>query len=121
MGKEQREKGKRFERKIATILREYYPDMVVRRTQQSDKAYESDVVVDGLPIWWECHDSKNPAIYKKLDQMEGDAPENRVPVLVWKRTGDARIWVTLRLDNFLNFITLVRSMLGRLFVSPADQ
>lgn len=110
MGLMQRNKGKVFERKIATALREWWPDVVVRRASQADRAYQSDVYVTGGPvalerIWWECQDARTPTPIAKLEQAERDIAlasvhelgSERLPVVVWHKLGAHDVNVTTRL------------------------
>lgn len=108
MGRMQREKGKRFERQIAAMFRERWPDAVVRRASQADRAHESDVFIEGGPpmlkrLWIECQDARNPTPLAKLEQAEGDVGHahnpnwtNTLPVVIWHRLGAREINVTTR-------------------------
>lgn len=114
MGKLSREKGKRFERHIAGVLRTYWPDAVIRRASQAERADNPDVFIEGGPpvlsrLWLELHDARNPVPMAKLEQAEQDITEwlrrrpmalvNRMPIVIWHRTGErisnvtSRLWV----------------------------
>lgn len=104
-------KGKVFERKVATAIRRARNETasVVRRTIQSDRPYEPDVVVEGSPLWVECTDARNPDFVKKYKQARRDADqaesrrkysEPRHPVVVWHRLAEKRIWATMRASTF---------------------
>ena len=104
----QRTKGKVFERRIATILRAHFPDAVVRRASQADRAHQSDVYISGGPsllsrLWLEANDSRKPQPLRKLVQAERDAaaqtgtPWCRYPVVVWHKLSERRVWATMRL------------------------
>jgi hypothetical protein len=105
MGRMSREKGKRFERAIAAELRKRWPDAVVRRSSQAERAYQSDVFIEGGPpllsrLWLELQDARNPTPLAKLEQAERDisaAGGFRLPVVVWHRIGERRTNVTMRL------------------------
>ena len=117
MGLLSRTKGKVFERRICAILRERWPDIVVHRSSQADRAYQADIVVEsGGPavlrkLWLECHDSKAPNPRAKLEQAERDLcaliPEwhwlydSPTAVVVWHRTGERTHWVTMRLHGLV--------------------
>ena len=103
-------KGKTFERKIATLFRERWPDAVVRRASQADRAHQSDVYVTGGPpilarLWLECQDARSPTPLAKLDQAEGDIgyahnPHWRsvhIPIVIWHKLGAREIYATTRM------------------------
>lgn len=120
MSRMQREKGKVFERKIAAQLREVMPRATIHRSSQADRAYDPDVVIYGdapwlgMRLWLELTDGRAPDPAAKLDQAENDARLNVertpgikksaaavfdcwLPVVVWHRLGERRIWATMRL------------------------
>lgn len=108
MSKLSRTKGGVFERRIARELREAMPRATVRRSQQAERAYEPDVVVEGCAptiarrLWLELTDSRTPSPLDKLAQAERDtAGHTRPPcplcLVVWHRTGAKSVQVTARL------------------------
>lgn len=109
MSKLSRTKGRAFEQRIARELREAMPSATVRRSLQAHRAYEPDLVIEGdAPIiatwlWLELTDSRAPSPLDKLAQAERDIdaagdPE-RVPVVVWHKTGAKSIQSTMRLRS----------------------
>lgn len=103
-----REKGKRFERYIATDLREHFPEFAeqIHRSIQSRGPEGSDVL--GIPsVWVECEDSVSPDPFEKLTQAIRDCPEDQIPVAVTHRTKTPMysIRTTLRLGDLTRFIT----------------
>lgn len=106
MGMLSRTKGKTFERKIAREFRLRWPDALVRRASQAERAYESDVYVTNGPpllsaLWLEMHDAAAPVPAKKLAQAERDVAANdqllpRIPVVIWHKLGERSIQVTMR-------------------------
>lgn len=104
MGLKSRIKGKTFERKIARALRERWPDALVRRSSQAERAYNADVFVEGGPpllsqLWLELHDAKNPIVRKKLEQAERDvrvSGRSQAPIVIWHKLGERSIQVTMR-------------------------
>lgn len=95
-----RAKGKTFERAVATAYRERWPDRVVRRALQAEKAHEPDVVVEGLPLWTECCCADSRSALSKLMQAERDCLHRLhelCPVVVWRKTGAKTTQVTMRL------------------------
>lgn len=106
MGLMQRNKGKRFERAIASILRARFPDATVRRASQADRPHQSDVYIVGGPpvlerLWCECQDSRHPTPIAKLEQAERDSQgwndRHRLPIAITHQLGARTIYVTTRL------------------------
>lgn len=101
-----RDKGKVFERKIARILRERFPQHAadVRRSDQGHGAADSDVT--GLPwIWVECQDAREPTPVAKLEQAEadlgaatGDAAA-KIPIAITHKLRSRSMQVMLRLSS----------------------
>lgn len=117
LGKQSRNAGKTFERLIARLVRAYFDGAVVRRSLQSERAYESDVVVEGdcpsivKEIWWECGNQKAINPERKLAQAELDASAaeqrtgvQKLPLVVWKQKRKHTIWVTCRLGTMLRIL-----------------
>ena len=105
MGLLSRRKGRAFEQKIARILRATWPDRVVHRSSQADRAYASDVVVNEVPIWWECQDAAKPTPRDKLVQAERDSKGTFYkPMVVWHRSGERGLNVTMRVSTFLRLL-----------------
>lgn len=106
MGKMQRQKGKVFERKIAARFRETWPDTIVRRASQAERAHNPDVFIENGPmllqsLWLELQDARQPTPLDKLEQAERDVDAKRdgrprAPVVIWHRLAERTIWVTLR-------------------------
>lgn len=115
MGLLSRTKGKTFERKIARMFRERWPDAVVRRASQAERADNPDVFIEGGPpmlslLWMELQDARNPTPIAKLEQAENYVenwntrrmiigPGDRMPVVVWHRLGERTISVTFRTET----------------------
>lgn len=103
MGKMQREKGKRFERQLAGILRDYGYD--ARRTAQycGKTGDASDVI--GLPgLHIEAKHVEAMRLYEWMAQAKRDADaggENRLPAVFHKKN-NAEILVTMELPDFMN-------------------
>lgn len=99
MGKFSRDKGRRFEQRIARILRERYPDVAgtIRRTMQFRGGLQegADVAFPGL--WFELQDAARPTPRAKLIQALRDSPPEATPVAVTHKTGSRTVLVTLRL------------------------
>lgn len=99
-GAGRRKKGHDFERLVANRYRERWPDRVVRRGNQSHKAFEPDVVIEGSTLWSECQCAAKPTPLAKLAQAERDCPEQPI-VVVWRKTGAKTINATMRLGTLL--------------------
>lgn len=113
MGKKSREKGAVFERLIVRVMTKALGAQA-RRTQQAHRPFEPDVGVEGpeLPdwltgLWVECQHANAARPAKKLAQAERDAQAAqaraggalRLPVVVWRQTGERSIWATLRVGT----------------------
>jgi negative regulator of genetic competence, sporulation and motility len=98
MGRASREKGKKGERELASLLREYGYES--RRGVQYNGADGSADVV-GLPgIHIECKRVERLNIYDAMDQAINDAREDEIPAVFHRRNRD--YWkVTLRLEDFM--------------------
>ena len=106
MGKKSRTKGRAFEQKIARKLRAIWPAATVRRSSQAERAYQSDVFIEGGPpllsqLWLELNDARNPNVRAKLDQAEEDVAAigdiAGLPVVIWHRLGQRSIQASMRL------------------------
>lgn len=121
MGLMQRTKGKVWERKVADMLRQRWPNAIVRRASQAERADNPDVFVEGEPrlerLWLECQDARNPTPLAKLEQAEGDATEwlvratsggwmrfPRWPVVIWHRLGERTSYATMRINTLLDIV-----------------
>jgi len=113
MGLMQRTKGKVFERKIAALLRQRWPEAVVRRASQAERAHNPDVFVERGPgwlsgIWLELQDARNPNPRAKLEQAERDIIASVDPlrdaIIVWHRLAEHAIWATLRTGAYLRLL-----------------
>lgn len=100
-GRGSRDKGKRGEREVATILREAMPAATIHRGWQARAGSDApDVIAPGL--WCECKRSKKPNIRAALRQAHeanGDRP--LVPIACTRADRDGWL-VTLKLSDFAN-------------------
>lgn len=101
MGRHQREKGKRGEREVATLLREKFAwlaDKVRRGASQSRRGSDA-ADVEGLPWWMEVKLGARPNIHAAMKQ--GRAMTDGRPVVVFTRR-DREDWlVTVPADDWL--------------------
>ena len=102
MGKMSRDKGKRFERQLARIFREYgYSDS--RRTAQycGNTGDASDVI--GLPgIHVEAKHQEKMRLYDWMDQAKRDSKNTGNMPVVFHRKNNHEILVTMQLDTFFD-------------------
>ena len=98
MGKMSREKGKRAERELANILKDYGYD--TRRGVQYNGADGSADVV-GLPgIHIESKHAERLNIYDAMAQAISDAREGEIPAVFHRKNND--YWkVTMKLEDFM--------------------
>ncbi len=101
-----RPKGQKFERKVARLIEDDFgPGVKAFRTLQADRAYDSDVAVEGdqllASIWWECNDERNPNPKGKLTQAKRDCDEalersgrQRLPIAITHKLSSPTIYVT---------------------------
>ena len=98
MGKMSREKGKRYEREIASFLRSHGYDC--RRGQQYCGA-SGDADVVGLPgIHIECKHVEKMSLYDWMDQSVRDAKKEELPA-VFHRKNNCETLVTMRADDWM--------------------
>lgn len=101
MGKMSRDKGKRFERQLSKIFRDYgYKDS--RRTAQycGNTGDASDVV--GLPgIHVEAKHQEKMRLYEWMEQAKRDAAGTGNLPAVFHKKNNHEILVTLQLDTFM--------------------
>ncbi len=101
MGRMSKEKGKRYEREIASQLREYGYD--TRRTAQycGNTGDASDVV--GLPgIHIECKHTEKIAIYDFMAQAINDSAKSGNKPAVFFRRNNAETLVCMRLTDWID-------------------
>ena len=97
-GKANRERGKRGEREVATLLKGYGYD-ARRGVQYSGKTGQADV--EGLPgIHIEVKRTERLSIYDAMEQSSGDGRTGEVPIVMHRK--DRKDWVVImRADDFM--------------------
>lgn len=102
MGKMSRDKGARFERRIAHLLRDYGFE-AERGCQHSGGKDSPDVKhnIDGVHLELKNVEALN--IWKALEQSERDAGEGEMPTVVFKRNR-SRIYVALGFEDWIELI-----------------
>mgnify|MGYP001176931370 FL=1 len=99
MGKASRDKGKRGERELAGILRDYGYDC--RRGQQFCGS-NGDADVVGLPgIHIECKRVERLDLYGAVEQAKRDAKEEELPVVMHRRN-NCEWLVTMPLEDWMS-------------------
>lgn len=94
-----REKGKRFERKLASILKKDYGYDCRRGQQYCGANGDADVI--GLPgIHIEAKHQKKMQLYDWINQAKRDAKDGLLPVVFHKKN-DCEILVSMPLDVFM--------------------
>ena len=104
MGKMSRDKGKRFERALASKFREYGYDNARRTAQYCGNTGDASDVV-GLPyIHVEAKHQERMELYKWMAQAKNDAKASGKNVLpaVFHKKNNAEILVTMELKDWIN-------------------
>ena len=100
MGKiNSRDKGARFERRIAKMLREYGYE--AERGQQHSGGKDSPDVKHNMPrLHIEAKDVEKLNIWNALEQSKRDAGEDEIPVVMFKRNR-TQVYVALPFESFM--------------------
>ena len=104
-GRRSRTKGKVWEREVANLLKEFWPD--ARRGWQS-RAGDDEADVEDTPFWVECKIGKCPNVYAAFDQAD-EASDGRPVLIAVKRNAanshkDPRVFMAMRVENFLDLL-----------------
>lgn len=99
MGKMQRNKGQRFEREIAGILRDTLPDCDAKRGWQA-RSGKDNCDVDIPRLWIECKHGIKPNPRAALQQAI-EATDGRLPIAIIKDDYSRDPMVVMRLSDFL--------------------
>ena len=102
MAKLSREKGKRGEREVSALLRDW--GFAARRGQQFSGGGDSPDVVHNIPgVHIEVKRVEQLNLTSALEQAKGDAPDNHLPVVFHKK--NRGVWtVSLTADDFLKLM-----------------
>lgn len=100
MGKAEREKGKRGERELASVLRDAGYSESKRSVQYCGMGGESADVL-GLPgVHIECKRTERLELWKSIDQAISDCKQGNIPVVMHRPS--RRPWIVIiRLDDFI--------------------
>lgn len=94
-----KEKGKRFERKLASILKKDYGYDCRRGQQYCGANGDADVI--GLPgIHIEAKHQEKTQLYDWISQAKRDAKDGLLPVVFHKKN-NCEILVSMTLDTFM--------------------
>lgn len=99
MGKMSRNKGARFERQVAQMLREYGYE-AERGCQHAGGKDSPDVKTNMPNIHIEAKAVEHLNLWNAIAQSEHDAGEDEMPVVMFKRNRSG-VYVTLSFENFM--------------------
>ena len=111
MGKMSREKGARFERQIAKILREYGYE-AERGCQHKGGKDSPDVKHNMKGIHIEAKNVEHLNIWSALEQSERDAGEDEKAVVIFKRNR-SKIFVAMEMSTWMELYKAWESTLPR--------
>ena len=123
-GRNSKNKGASFERKLAKIFKEAFGIDFVRTPQsggfarQLDGAegFRGDIVPADRDVVFLLHvEAKNAKTWSFplwMTQAEADAPEGKVPIVVAHKHGTSKSYVLINLMDFLNLIPLDKIVKG---------
>jgi Holliday junction resolvase len=101
LGRYSREKGKRFERTVASLLKQQGID-ASRTAQHCGKTGQAPDVIGLAGIHIECKSQEKMRLYEWMDQaIEDSSGTGNVPVVIHKASNKP-ILVSMRFDDFLN-------------------
>lgn len=102
MGKYERERGARFERMVAEILRRHGYE-AERGCQHKGGKDSSDVKHNMGDYHLEAKFSEHFAVWAALAQAERDAGEDEVPIVVFKRNR-SKVYAVLEFEELIEII-----------------
>lgn len=113
MGKiNSRDKGARYERKIAQMLREYGYE-AERGCQHSGGKDSPDVKHNMKRIHIEAKNVEALNIWKALEQSERDAGDGETPIVIFRRNR-SKDYVALQFDHFMELYKAWEKYIDRL-------
>lgn len=105
MGKiNSREKGARFERSLAKMIREYGYE-AERGCQHSGGKDSPDVKTNMKGIHIEAKDVEKLNIWNALEQSKRDAGKDEIPVVMFKRNR-TKVYVAMPFDEFMEMYSV---------------
>ena len=110
-GRLSRTKGKVWERHVANLLKEFWPDS--RRGFQS-RAGDDEADVEDTPFWVECKVGARPNAFAAFTQSELASDGRPILVAIKKNAKnsheDPSCFIAMRVENFLD---LLRHAVGK--------
>ena len=123
-GRNSKNKGASFERKLAKIFKEAFGVDFVRtplsggfaRNMDSAEGFRGDIVPADRDVVFLLHvEAKNAKIWsfpQWMTQAETDAPEGKVPIVVAHKHNTTKSYVLINLMDFLDLIPLDKIVKG---------
>jgi hypothetical protein len=111
MSKRGRTKGKAFESRVARTIAEaigvHDSDVLNSRGGKTEPDIHLSWHASALyPFHTECKDCKSIRMPAWLRQAEKDAPEGRIPTVVFKLHGNSKIYIAVPFDIWLERVSL---------------
>jgi hypothetical protein len=110
MGRSQRDKGKRGERRAVRLLSKVYPD-ARRSANQAGGPLQPDV--EGTPWWVEAKEGAAPRIWAAYAQAEDErqaAGSNKPPLVIAHKTNGPTL-ATLGAKHFIRLLLLLEKLM----------
>lgn len=117
-GRNSRNKGATFERRIATLFEKAFGEAFVRTPQSGGFAknktakgevFRGDIVpVDAdidCVLHVECKNTKTWSLPKWFEQAESDCPDGKKPCVIFHKYNTSKTYIALSLDDFLSLVT----------------
>jgi hypothetical protein len=104
-GKGRRTKGAAFERYVAWLMRRIFPSAERTIAQTRSAKREGGDVLNCGPYHVEAKHG-TATVYSAMRQAERDCAAGRTPIVVSKPNGGREVYVTMRLDDFLDLVDL---------------
>ena len=123
-GRNSKNKGATFERKLAKIFKEAFGVDFVRtplsggfaKHMDSAEGFRGDIVPADRDVVFLLHveakNAKTWAFPQWMAQAEADAPEGKVPIVVAHKHGTSKSYVLINLMDFLDLIPLDKIVKG---------
>jgi len=103
MGKRSREKGKKWEQKVACVLRPIFGGLVKRGIQSRDGGEVTDV--EGTPFWVECKHAASTSKANPFAALEqGETATDGRPVVVFCKLDNRPPLMAVRMDLGLDLL-----------------
>lgn len=100
------QKGKRFEREIATVIANTFNIGCKRTPQSGGMDFKGDIIsLSGTPshFHWECKHQEKLNIWNALKQAERDCQVDKTPVVVFRRN-HGKAYACIEFNKFLDLL-----------------